>query len=230
MGGGRLTAAELPDDYQAIVATLTGCVAAEHAATQGQASTTGKRECVFIQCEEDNLELLRSFGAGLVGDYDHAKRGIVAEVDGDVRVDLAAFPADFKIAESADGSQPSIASRDTILHVLAGVLGDVRAMVAAADRREVWVPNAATRMRMEMADKVFALENSCKKVAPSRSEGVSHERELLDALVNLQKQIHEHYKMNVRKDYSLMVADAQASKAIANASAVSRADQTVEFE
>lgn len=42
-------------------------------------------------------------------------------------------------------------------------------------------------------------------------------RELLDALINLQKQIHAHHKMNVKKDYSLLVADAQASKAIANA-------------
>lgn len=41
--------------------------------------------------------------------------------------------------------------------------------------------------------------------------------ELLDALVALQKQIHAHYKMNVKKDFSLMLADSQASKAIANA-------------
>jgi hypothetical protein len=40
---------------------------------------------------------------------------------------------------------------------------------------------------------------------------------LLEALINLQKRLHQHHKMNVRKDFSLMVADAQASKAIAAA-------------
>ena len=45
----------------------------------------------------------------------------------------------------------------------------------------------------------------------------STEAELLAALIDLQKQIREHHKMNVRKDFSLMVADVQASKAIANA-------------
>lgn len=43
--------------------------------------------------------------------------------------------------------------------------------------------------------------------------------ELLDALVNLQKQIRAHHKMNIKKDYSLMVADAQASKVIRNVNA-----------
>lgn len=38
--------------------------------------------------------------------------------------------------------------------------------------------------------------------------------ELLDALINLQSEIHKSYKMNVKKDYSLMLADSQASKAI----------------
>lgn len=55
---------------------------------------------------------------------------------------------------------------------------------------------------------------------------MEQQQELLDALVNLQKQIHAHYKMNVKKDFSLMVADAQASNAIANARAVSEAEQS----
>ena len=46
---------------------------------------------------------------------------------------------------------------------------------------------------------------------------MNQQQELLDALVNLQKQIHAHYRMNVKKDFSLMLADAQASKAIHNA-------------
>lgn len=41
--------------------------------------------------------------------------------------------------------------------------------------------------------------------------------ELLTALVGLKKQIHLHLKMDVKKHYSLMVADAQAAKAIHNA-------------
>jgi hypothetical protein len=46
-------------------------------------------------------------------------------------------------------------------------------------------------------------------------------RELLEALENLQKQIRAHKgKWNVKKDFSLMVADAQATKAIANAKQV----------
>lgn len=53
-------------------------------------------------------------------------------------------------------------------------------------------------------------------------------RELLfDALTNLQKEIHAHYKMNVKKDFSLMVADAQAGTAIAVARIVS--DATLRF-
>lgn len=41
--------------------------------------------------------------------------------------------------------------------------------------------------------------------------------DLLAALKGLQKQIHAHYKMNVKKDFSLMLADAEAGKAIAKA-------------
>jgi hypothetical protein len=41
--------------------------------------------------------------------------------------------------------------------------------------------------------------------------------ELLAALIELQTQIHAHHKMQVKKDFSLMVADAQASKAIVKA-------------
>lgn len=38
--------------------------------------------------------------------------------------------------------------------------------------------------------------------------------DLLDALKELQKRIHAYVKMNVKKHYSLLVADAAASKAI----------------
>lgn len=48
---------------------------------------------------------------------------------------------------------------------------------------------------------------------------MNNQQDLIDALENLQKEIRAHYKMNVKKDYSLMVADAQASKAIHNARA-----------
>ena len=40
--------------------------------------------------------------------------------------------------------------------------------------------------------------------------------DLLEALKELQKRIHAHVKMNVKKHYSLLVADAAASKAIHN--------------
>jgi hypothetical protein len=48
---------------------------------------------------------------------------------------------------------------------------------------------------------------------------LQQQKELLEALINLQKQIHAHHKMNVKKDFSLMCADAQASTAIFNARA-----------
>jgi hypothetical protein len=41
------------------------------------------------------------------------------------------------------------------------------------------------------------------------------ETTVLDALKELQKQLHAHVKLDVRKHYSLMVADAAASAAIA---------------
>lgn len=41
--------------------------------------------------------------------------------------------------------------------------------------------------------------------------------ELLEALKELQKQIFAHHKRNVRKESSLLLADAAASKAIARA-------------
>jgi len=44
--------------------------------------------------------------------------------------------------------------------------------------------------------------------------------ELLDALVSLRKELRAHVKMNVRKHYSLMIADVSASKAIAKATEV----------
>ena len=43
------------------------------------------------------------------------------------------------------------------------------------------------------------------------------EKDLRDALISLQREIRAHHKMNVKKDFALMVADAQASKAIADA-------------
>jgi hypothetical protein len=39
----------------------------------------------------------------------------------------------------------------------------------------------------------------------------------LEALKELQKQLHAHVKLDVRKHYSLMVADAAASAVIAKA-------------
>ncbi len=37
---------------------------------------------------------------------------------------------------------------------------------------------------------------------------------LLDALQELQKQVHVHHKMSTQDDFSLMIADSAASKAI----------------
>jgi hypothetical protein len=44
-------------------------------------------------------------------------------------------------------------------------------------------------------------------------------QELIEALRELQKQLRAHVKLDVRKHYSLMVADAAASTAIAKAEA-----------
>lgn len=49
--------------------------------------------------------------------------------------------------------------------------------------------------------------------------GATNEQVLLNALIDLQKQIHAHYKMNVKRDVDLMLADSQASKAIHQAQA-----------
>lgn len=46
---------------------------------------------------------------------------------------------------------------------------------------------------------------------------MTHEAELLAALRELQKQVRAHIKLDVKKHYSLMVADVVASKAIARA-------------
>jgi len=43
------------------------------------------------------------------------------------------------------------------------------------------------------------------------------EKELLQALRDLQERLHSTIKLDVRKHYSLMVADAQASTAIVKA-------------
>ena len=56
---------------------------------------------------------------------------------------------------------------------------------------------------------------------------MSQQQEVFDALVNLQKEIRAHHKMNVKKDYSLMVADAQASKVILMAQRESKADEVL---
>jgi hypothetical protein len=42
-------------------------------------------------------------------------------------------------------------------------------------------------------------------------------QELVAALVELRRQLRSHVKMDVKKHFSLMVADAAASKAIDNA-------------
>lgn len=46
---------------------------------------------------------------------------------------------------------------------------------------------------------------------------MSSNMELLIALEELKKQMHAHFKLDVRKHFSLLLADAQASTAIFNA-------------
>jgi hypothetical protein len=48
---------------------------------------------------------------------------------------------------------------------------------------------------------------------------------LIGALEDLQKEVRAHHKMNVKKDFSLMVADTQASKAIARVLAERQKDE-----
>jgi len=43
------------------------------------------------------------------------------------------------------------------------------------------------------------------------------DKELLQALRDLQERLHDTFKLDVRKHYSLMIADSMASKAIAKA-------------
>ena len=51
------------------------------------------------------------------------------------------------------------------------------------------------------------------------AEKDAHQR-TLDALANLRKELREHFKLDVRKHYSLMVADAAAGTIIYKANAV----------
>lgn len=71
------------------------------------------------------------------------------------------------------------------------------------------------------ADHKFGLDDARGGVVPCSECGCEFqivkeciESELLAALKELKKQIFAHHKMNVKKDYSLLVADAAASKAI----------------
>lgn len=59
---------------------------------------------------------------------------------------------------------------------------------------------------------------------------MGQQKELLEALVELQKQIRAHHRMTVKKDYSLMVADAQATKVIMATRAAIEADQSAQNE
>jgi len=63
--------------------------------------------------------------------------------------------------------------------------------------------------------KVYAHTNIETQKANARL--IAAAPDLLEALKELQKRIHAHMKMDVKKHYSLLVADAAASKAIHNA-------------
>ena len=68
-------------------------------------------------------------------------------------------------------------------------------------------PREDYNMKIELCDSCYTIvkkERALTVAAP----------ELLKALKELRKQIFAHHKMNVKKDYSLLVADAAASKII----------------
>ena len=64
---------------------------------------------------------------------------------------------------------------------------------------------------------------SAGNMANAKAQAIELERvqsinaDLLAALLDLRKQLREHVKMDVRKHYGLMVSDAAAGTAIANA-------------
>lgn len=52
---------------------------------------------------------------------------------------------------------------------------------------------------------------------------------LLEALIGLQRELHAHIRLDVKRHYSLMVADAIASTAISKAKGVATVGYTDEF-
>lgn len=72
-------------------------------------------------------------------------------------------------------------------------------------------PRGAARLK-ELED---LMEESPWTIHPDYGCISKNEAILIGALEDLQKEVRAHHKMNVKKDFSLMVADTQASKAIA---------------
>lgn len=69
------------------------------------------------------------------------------------------------------------------------------------------------------------LGNAAEVAASEQGNQANQVKQLLDSLIGLQRQVHAHYKMDVKKHYSLMVADAEANKVIANAKAAMEAEE-----